>query len=168
TVADNVAFGLRAKGMAKSEVEARVQHLLDLVGLSSAADAYPPQLSGGMRQRVSIARALVPDPDVVLMDEPFAALDALTRDRLQEELLSIWSRSRKTFVLITHNVEEAVFLSDRIVVMGARPGRIRAIVDVAIPRPRSADIRKRDQLFLDRKHEILDLLGDPASSAKAH
>jgi NitT/TauT family transport system ATP-binding protein len=165
TVADNVAFGLRAKGVAKVERERRIQVLLDLVGLSVFANAYPPQLSGGMRQRVSIARALAPDPDVVLMDEPFAALDSLTRDRLQEELLSIWGRSRQTFVLITHNIEEAVFLSDRIVVMGPRPGRIRSILDIPLSRPRQPDTRVRDPLFLELKQRIFDLMRDVSEPA---
>lgn len=160
TVADNVAFGLRARGDAKTVLRQRVQHFLDLVGLVDFADAYPPQLSGGMRQRISIARALAPDPDVVLMDEPFAALDSITRDKLQEELLAIWNASRKTFVLITHNIEEAVFLSDRIVVMGARPGRIRSVLDISLPRPRLPAIRVRDPLFLELKQRVFDLVSD--------
>jgi NitT/TauT family transport system ATP-binding protein len=168
TIAGNIAFGLGAQKLSKAERDDRVRHFISLVGLDGFANAYPSQLSGGMRQRVSIARALVPDPDVVLMDEPFAALDSLTRDKLQEELLAIWSRSRKTFLLITHNVEEAIFLSDRVVVMESRPGRIRSIVDVAIPRPRSAEIRVRDALFLELKREILGLLGHVASTAGPH
>jgi ABC-type nitrate/sulfonate/bicarbonate transport system ATPase subunit len=167
TVADNIAFGLRAKGMGKAELGPRVAHFLNLVGLSGFADAYPPQLSGGMRQRVSIARALAPDPDVVLMDEPFAALDSLTRDKLQEELLSIWSRSRKTFVLITHNIEEAAFLSDRIVVMRSHPGRIRSILDIDLPRPRQPEIRIRDPLFLELKQRVSDLVRDVSETAPA-
>jgi ABC-type nitrate/sulfonate/bicarbonate transport system ATPase subunit len=158
SVADNVAFGLRAKGVPRDELGRHVARFLELVGLSGFASAYPSQLSGGMRQRVSIARALAPDPDVVLMDEPFAALDSLTRDKLQEELLSIWSQSRKTFVLITHNIEEAVFLSDRIVVMRSHPGRIRAILDIDLPRPRSPEIRIRDPLFLELKQRVSDLV----------
>jgi NitT/TauT family transport system ATP-binding protein len=167
SVADNVAFGLRAKGVAKDELGRRVAEFLELVGLSGFASAYPSQLSGGMRQRVSIARALAPNPDVVLMDEPFAALDSLTRDKLQEELLSIWSQSRKTFVLITHNIEEAIFLSDRIVVMRSHPGRIRAILDIDLPRPRAPEIRIRDPLFLELKQRVSDLVRDGSDVALA-
>ncbi|KWV55251.1 hypothetical protein AS156_06090 [Bradyrhizobium macuxiense] len=168
TVADNIAFGLGAQKLRRKERDARVNHFISLVGLDGFDKAYPAQLSGGMRQRVSIARALAPDPDVVLMDEPFAALDSLTRDRLQEELLAIWSRTRKTFLLITHNVEEAVFLSDRVIVMESRPGRIRSVIDVAIPRPRFPEIRVRDPLFLNLKHEVLDLLGGVTRAAERH
>ncbi|MFQ3453219.1 ABC transporter ATP-binding protein [Bradyrhizobium sp. UFLA01-814] len=167
TVADNIAFGLGAQRLRREERDARVNHFISLVGLDGFDTAYPSQLSGGMRQRVSIARALAPDPDVVLMDEPFAALDSLTRDRLQEELLAIWSRARKTFLLITHNVEEAVFLSDRVIVMEARPGRIRSVIDVSIPRPRAPEIRVRDPLFLNLKHEVLDLLGNGTPTAES-
>ena len=160
TVRDNIAFGLGAKQLSKAARDERADHFIDLVGLSGFADAYPSQLSGGMRQRVSIARALAPEPDAVLMDEPFAALDSLTRDQLQEELLRIWSRCRTTFVLITHNIDEAIYLGDRVVVVSRRPGRIRAVLSVPLPRPRDARIRTRHPVFLDLKQQVADLLGD--------
>lgn len=165
TVRENIAFGLAAKGQTAAERSARADHFIALVGLTGFADAYPAQLSGGMRQRVSIARALAPEPDAVLMDEPFAALDSLTRDKLQEELLTIWSRRRTTLVLITHNIDEAIYLSDRVVVMSKRPGRIRAILPVPLPRPRDAKIRIRHPVFLDLKQNVSELLGNYQTTA---
>lgn len=159
TVRDNIAFGLAAKGLTKAERHVRAEYFIDLVGLSGFAGAYPSQLSGGMQQRVSIARALAPEPDAVLMDEPFAALDSLTRDKLQEELLRIWSRSHTTFVLITHNIDEAIYLSDRVMVMSSRPGRIRQVLEVPLARPRDPNIRIRHPVFLDLKQTVSDLLG---------
>jgi NitT/TauT family transport system ATP-binding protein len=158
TVAENVEFGLLAKGVAASERKVTVQRYLDLVKLGGFERRYPHELSGGMRQRVSIARALAPDPAIVLMDEPFAALDSLTRDVLQEEILRIWEATRKTFVLITHNIEEAVFLGDRVIVMTARPGRIKAQIDVDIPRPRDPSIRTGHPHFLETKERLSQLL----------
>ncbi len=160
TVADNIAFGLRAKGLSRRERETAVARFVDLARLKGFEDRLPHELSGGMRQRVSVARALAPDPDIVLMDEPFAALDSLTRDALQEELLAIWERSGKTFVLVTHNIEEALFLSDRVVVMAPRPGRIQTIVEIPLPRPRSPDLRTRDPVFMALKQRLFDLLHD--------
>jgi ABC-type nitrate/sulfonate/bicarbonate transport system ATPase subunit len=158
TVAENVEFGLLAKGVAAAERKKTVHHYLDLVKLGGFEQRYPHELSGGMRQRVSIARALAPDPEIVLMDEPFAALDSLTRDVLQEEILRIWEKTRKTFVLITHNIEEAVFLGDRVIVMTARPGRIKAQIDVDIPRPRDPSIRTSHPRFLETKERLSQLL----------
>ncbi len=158
TVAENVEFGLLAKGVAAAERRQTVQRYLELVKLGGFERRYPHELSGGMRQRVSIARALAPDPDVVLMDEPFAALDSLTRDVLQEEILRIWEATRKTFVLITHNIEEAVFLGDRVIVMTARPGRIKAQIDVGIARPRHPSIRTSHPDFLATKEHLAQLL----------
>jgi len=128
----------------KSEYRTRAEELLELVGLDGFENAYPGELSGGMQQRVSICRGLVYDPPVLLMDEPFGALDALTRETLNAELLDIWSTTGKTILFVTHNLEEAVYLSDRVVVLSSRPGRIRDIVDIDLARPRDEDIRTTD------------------------
>lgn len=136
TVSGNVAFGLEQRGDTAATRESCVTELLELVGLEGFADAYPRELSGGMKQRVGIARALAVDPDLLLMDEPFGAVDAQTRSVLQEELLELWEHTGKTVLFVTHDVEEAVKLSDRIVVMNTDPGRVGAIVDVELQRPR--------------------------------
>lgn len=137
TVIDNVAFGLEMRGYAKKERYAIARDWLDRVGLTRFANYYPRQISGGMKQRVSIARALANDPEVLLMDEPLGALDAQTRAVLQEELLRIWEAHRKTVVYITHSIDEAVLLGDRVVLMTAHPGRHKATFEVTIPRPRT-------------------------------
>jgi NitT/TauT family transport system ATP-binding protein len=142
TVSRNVSLGLERRGMTKEQIGNRVEELLQLVGLQDFASSYPGQLSGGMKQRVGILRALAYDPRVLLMDEPFGALDAITRDKLQDDLLAIWARTRKTIVLVTHSVEEAAYLADRVVVMSPRPGRIRGIYQVPLPRERSAETRQ--------------------------
>jgi NitT/TauT family transport system ATP-binding protein len=136
TVEDNVEFGLEARGVAAAKRREVSKELLKVVGLQDFARKYPHHLSGGMKQRVSIARALAVEPQILLMDEPFGALDAQTRSTMQEELLRIWRLYRKTVVFVTHSIDEAVYLSDRIVVMTARPGRIKAIVEVPDERPR--------------------------------
>ena len=135
-VRDNIGFGPAARGLAGSEVKGIVDKFIDLVGLGKFANAYPHQLSGGMKQRVAIARVLANDAEVVLMDEPFGALDAMTRERLQDELLEIWQRTRLTVVFVTHSVEEAIFLANRVVVMTPGPGRIESDNALALPRPR--------------------------------
>jgi NitT/TauT family transport system ATP-binding protein len=142
TVERNVTLGLEAQKDRSAAARERVRDLLKLVGLSDFADAYPKQLSGGMRQRVAIARALAYQPQVLLMDEPFGALDAITRDRLQDDLLRIWEETHKTIVLVTHSVEEATYLSDRVVVLSPRPGRIKAIHPVPLDRDRSPRTRQ--------------------------
>ena len=141
TVLENVVFSLEMRGMPGEERAARARKVLGRVGLQSFAGAYPHQLSGGMRQRVGIARALAAEPEVLLMDEPFGALDAQTRTVLQEELLRVWESERKTVLYVTHSIDEAVFMSDRVVLLSARPGRIKAEYTVELPRPRKMEMR---------------------------
>ncbi len=141
TVLDNVAFGLEMRGISRSERREIAANYLQKVGLHRFAHHYPHQLSGGMKQRVAIARAFANNPDILLMDEPFGALDAQTRTIMQQELLEIWEAEQKTVVYITHAIDEAVILGDRVVLMTAHPGRIKSIYPVDLPRPRSTDIR---------------------------
>ncbi len=137
TVLENVEFGLEVRGVGKVEREERARGVVHLLGLAGFEHAHPAQLSGGMRQRVAIARALVLDPEVLLMDEPFGALDQQTRTYIGDELLGIWERTRKTILFITHDIQEAVYLSDDVWVMTSRPGQIKEVVEVRLPRPRS-------------------------------
>jgi NitT/TauT family transport system ATP-binding protein len=164
TVRQNVLYGLERKKMEAAERNALATKYIDLVKLTGFEDSWPAQLSGGMRQRVAIARTLVTDPDVLLMDEPFGALDAQTRGILQEELLAIWSASRKTVLFVTHDVNEAVLLSDRVVVMSARPGRIKTIVNIELPRPRTPAVT-RSSRFAEHCHEIWNLVREEAVAA---
>ena len=138
TVAENIAFGLQIKGEPRQKISATVDALLDKLSLRGFGDRFPKDLSGGMRQRVAIARALAVDSPVLLMDEPFGALDALTRRSMQEELLRLWADYRKTVVFVTHGIDESVMLADRVVVMTYRPGTVKRIVEVSLPRPREA------------------------------
>ena len=141
TVRGNVEFGLKIAGVPRDERRRRATHFIDVVGLSEFAEVLPKALSGGMRQRCAIARAYAANPAILLMDEPFGALDALTRVRLQDQLLSAWDRERRTVLFITHDVDEAVYLADRVVVMASRPGRIHDVVDVDLPHPRTEEVR---------------------------
>lgn len=136
TVRDNIGFGPASRGRSTREIKEVTSHFIDLVGLGRFADVYPHQLSGGMKQRVAIARVLANDAEVVLMDEPFGALDAMTRERLQDELLELWSRTKLTVLFVTHSIEEAIFLSGRIIVMSPGPGRIDSDVSIELSRPR--------------------------------
>jgi NitT/TauT family transport system ATP-binding protein len=136
TVEKNVEFGLELKRLSQDERAKIASKYLDMVGLEKFKDSYPHQLSGGMRQRTAIARTLAVNPEILLMDEPFGALDAQTRNILQEQLLEIWLKEKKKVLFVTHNVDEAVFLADKVVIMTARPGRIKEVIDVSIPRPR--------------------------------
>ena len=141
TVRRNVEFGLEIAGRPRAERRAVAERFIDLVGLSPFADALPKTLSGGMKQRCAIARAYAVDPAILLMDEPFGALDALTRVGLQDQLLDTWSRERRTVMFITHDVEDAVYLASRVVVLAARPGRLRCVVPVNLPYPRTEEMR---------------------------
>lgn len=136
TVRDNIGFGPASRRRPSREIKETADHFIDLVGLGRFADAYPHQLSGGMKQRVAIARVLANDAEMVLMDEPFGALDAMTRERLQDELLDLWDRTKLTVLFVTHSIEEAVVLSNRVIVMSAGPGRIDSDVTIDLPRPR--------------------------------
>jgi NitT/TauT family transport system ATP-binding protein len=140
TVFDNVLLPLQVQRMPPAEAEGRAVHALELVGLMEFARSYPRELSGGMTQRVAIARALAHEPQILLLDEPFGALDALTRERLNQELLDVWDASRKTVVMVTHDIREAVFLANRVLVLSQRPGRVTAIVPITLPRPRSPSL----------------------------
>ncbi len=145
TVRKNAQFGLEAQGKTAAEMDAAVNPLLELVGLDGFAKSYPRELSGGMRQRLAIVRALAYDPQILLMDEPFGALDHITRERLHEDLLRIWEETHKTIVMVTHAVDEAAYLSDRVVVMTPRPGVVREIHDVPLPRPRNEETKLMPQ-----------------------
>jgi NitT/TauT family transport system ATP-binding protein len=147
TVSKNVGLPLELLGWQRAKRKQRVQQMLELVELSGFADHYPWQLSGGMQQRVSIARALAFEPALLLMDEPFGALDEMTRERLNLELLSIWQQLKSTVVFVTHSISEAVFLSTRVVVMSPRPGRIAGVVDIDLPYPRTVETREEPHFF---------------------
>jgi len=142
TVAGNVAWGLEVQGFEKEKIEETVGRHLEMTGLAEFRNHYPSELSGGMKQRAALARVLAFDPKVLLMDEPFGALDAQTRESMQEELTRLWERTGKTIVFVTHDIEEAVYLGDRVVVLGARPGHIREEVVIDLPRPRELTIKK--------------------------
>jgi NitT/TauT family transport system ATP-binding protein len=141
TVRQNVEYGLRVQKIPEQKRNELVDYYINLVGLNDARDLFPRQLSGGMRKRVDVARAIATRPEVLLMDEPFAALDVLTKQRLQEEFLNIWSANRVTVIFVTHDLEEALYLSDRVVVMTPNPGKVRALVEVPFDRPREPDIK---------------------------
>lgn len=148
TVQENVEFGLKAQGVAKKDRAAAARHLLGIVRLAGFENCYPHEISGGMKQRAAIARAIAPNPEILLMDEPFGALDAQTRVLLQEEVARISAETKKTIIFVTHSIDEAVFLGDRIVVMSSRPGRVREIHDVDLPRPRVPEMRS-DKTYRD-------------------
>lgn len=162
----NVEFGLELQGIPRAERAHRALQLLELVGLAHAAEQYPHQLSGGMQQRIGLARALAIEPAILLMDEPFSALDAQTREALQLELMRIHEKTATTTLFVTHDLEEAVYLSDRVVVLAAKPGRVQRIIDIpfAHPRPQLAELRN-DSLFQEIRHETWHLIRTPATAA---
>jgi len=166
TALENVEFGLEANGIPKSERSAVAKKYLSLVGLSAFEGRYPYELSGGMKQRVAIARALAYDPDILLMDEPFGALDAQTREILQVELLKIWEETHKTILFVTHSIDEAVFLADRVAVMTARPGVIKSIVNVYLPRPRLDEETKSSPEFAKVRYDIWRLVKDEVAKSQ--
>lgn len=160
TIQKNVEFGLEIKGLKKKQREDISKKFIELVGLKGVESRYPHELSGGMKQRIAIARALAYDPEVLLMDEPFAAVDEQTRETLHVELLRIWEKTNKTIIFVTHSIEEAVFLSDRVAVMSKNPGTIKEIINIDLPRPRdNGDLRSSPE-FSRIRHEIWELLHD--------
>jgi ABC-type nitrate/sulfonate/bicarbonate transport system ATPase subunit len=165
TVSQNIAFGLQLRKMPKSEQRELIAHYLDVVGLYQFANAYPKQLSGGMKQRVAIARALANEPEVLLMDEPFGALDAQTKEQMQQFLLNLWNQTHVTILMITHDVEEAIFLSERVFVMGCQPGRLELEVPINLSGDRDLDIKLSSQ-FVSIKGEIIHALRDEAHSSQ--
>jgi NitT/TauT family transport system ATP-binding protein len=158
TIAGNIRYGMELqKRFDKNTMRERTDYFMKMVGLNGFEKHYPSELSGGMQQRVNLARALAADPEVLLMDEPFAALDAQTREFMQAELLKIWTQARKTVVFITHQINEAVYLADRVVVMSARPGRVKSVIPVPFDRPRTLSL-KRDPRFLEIEDAIWQLV----------
>ncbi len=162
----NVEFGLELQGVPKADRAKRASELIELIGLAHAKDQYPHQLSGGMQQRIGLARALAIDPAILLMDEPFSALDAQTREILQSELLRIHSKTEKTTLFVTHDLDEAIYLSDRVVVLGAKPGRVKRIIDIPFPHPRPElpELRSGPR-FAEIRTEMWSLIRDSASAA---
>jgi NitT/TauT family transport system ATP-binding protein len=160
TASANVSIGLEGSGLSRKDRSAKAGEFLDLVGLAGFGDRYPHELSGGMKQRVAIARSLAYEPDILLMDEPFAALDAQTREQLQDELLRIWKATGKTIVFITHGIDEAVYLGQRVAVLSARPGRLKELVDVIIPDRGGEDDVRSHPAFVEHRHQVWSLLHD--------
>src|SRR5438132_6527883 len=154
TVQDNVAYGLRVQGRPEREIADAVPRYVDLIGLRGFEGSYPYQLSGGMQQRVGLARALAVNPMVLLMDEPFGSLDAQTRELMQEELLRVWRRQPKTMIFVTHSIDEAVILGDRVALMTRRPGRVKEILEVGIARPRDPETVRRSTRYLELREHI--------------
>ncbi len=167
TVKENIGYGLRVQGRPAAEIEAAVQKYVKMVSLEGFEQAYPYQLSGGMQQRSGLARALAINPKILLMDEPFGAVDAQTREILQDEMLRIWEVEKKTMVFITHSIDEAILLGDRVVVMSPRPGRIRETLTVHLPRPRDINAMRGEREYLKLRNHIWDVLrGEDPEAAR--
>ena len=174
TVEDNIRYGLEEKGVPRDEATRTVERYLRLMGLDGFQRRYPRELSGGMKQRVALARTLAYDPDVLLMDEPFGALDAQTRELQQDQLLAVWRDKKKTVLFVTHSVEEAVYLSERVVVMTMRPGRIKSVIDIDLDRSREREeivtsvefSRLRNRVWLDVREEVLKHYGSTRADAR--
>lgn len=154
TVRENIEFGPKVNGLSKEARLRKADALIALVGLTGFEDAFPKHLSGGMRQRVAVSRALATDPDIVLLDEPFSALDEQTRHRVQQEFVRIWQETKQTVLLVTHSIEESIVMSDRVIVMTTKPGRVKATIDIDLPRPRD----DTDPRFVAKKRQINELL----------
>lgn len=164
----NAGFGLEMRGLSRKESRERARPLLDRVGLSKFGEHYPHELSGGMQQRVGLARALAVDPEILLMDEPFGALDAQTRQLMQEDLVRIWEEEQKTVVFVTHSMDEAAYLSDRVLMMDTQPGRVREVIDIPLPRPRDESVRRSPmfaELTTHMWHELRGMIGDATDRA---
>ena len=157
TVFKNVIFGLECQGLDNGEGQERARNFIKLVGLQGFEDHYPHELSGGMQQRCNLARALTVDPKILIMDEPFAALDAQTREIMQLELLRIWNEARKTILFITHQINEAIYLADRVIVFGARPGKVKQTIKINLPRPRGLAV-KRSKAFLEYEDNLWNMI----------
>jgi NitT/TauT family transport system ATP-binding protein len=158
TVSENICYGLKVQGRPQQEAEAALKKYVKMVGLEGFERAYPYQLSGGMQQRCGLARALAINPKILLMDEPFGAVDAQTREILQEEMLRIWEAEKKTMVFITHSIDEAILLGDRVVVMSPRPGQVRETLKVHLPRPRDINAMRGELEYLRLRNHIWDVL----------
>lgn len=168
SVLDNVAFGLEGSGLARAARHQKAREALEIVGLAHLAERWPHQLSGGQRQRVSLARALAVEPEVLLMDEPFSALDAITREGLQDELVRIWHVTGKTILFVTHDIEEAIFVGSRVVVMSARPGRIKADIPVELPHPRPYTIKTTPEFVALKERLVEEIRVEAVLAAEGH
>ena len=166
TVAKNVIFGLECQGLDNAEGQERARTFIKLVGLQGFEDHYPHELSGGMQQRCNLARALTVDPKILIMDEPFAALDAQTREIMQSELLRIWREARKTVLFITHQINEAIYLADRLIIFGARPGKVKQTIKLDLPRPRDLSL-KRDPRFLQYEDQVWNVIEEEVKKTMA-
>jgi NitT/TauT family transport system ATP-binding protein len=166
SVRKNIGFGLHCRKVNKKVIADRVEHYINMIGLQNFADAFPHQLSGGMKQRVSVARAFANDPEILLMDEPFAALDEQNKIMLQEELLKIWGETRKTVLFITHSIDEALILADRVIIMTSHPGTFKASVEVDLPRPRIISELRGDRRFNELFTHLWGILREEVRKAK--